>query len=244
MTKKNVIESFSYEGKMAKSYTPNKLKKKIEQLENPDSIESITRKVVDLIKNDEVLKAELSREINKTSNIINSRKTTKQKKVNLEVDYKVKDLQEFISSDNLENSESLIMRNGFKILLVDDEADILELQREELGYMGFKNIDCATSGEEALEKLLSDKFEIIVSDYRMDSSYIDGFKLFYELKKRQISSMFLLLTAYESESEVQKLKDAGIRIVQKDTGSISKVCDLIKAFYAVQIQQKLSGLWR
>lgn len=53
-----------------------------------------------------------------------------------------------------------------RILVVDDEPDILELLSEELQFEGFETIE-ASSGNEAIEKLQSNIVDAIVSDYKM-----------------------------------------------------------------------------
>lgn len=50
-----------------------------------------------------------------------------------------------------------------KILVVDDEEDILELVRFNLDKEGFK-IACSATGENALAKARSDSFDLIILD--------------------------------------------------------------------------------
>ena len=54
-----------------------------------------------------------------------------------------------------------------KILVVDDEADV----RESLGNFLARRIDCvlekAASGEEALNKLKNDNFDLVLLDIKM-----------------------------------------------------------------------------
>ena len=53
-----------------------------------------------------------------------------------------------------------------RVLVVDDEPDILELLAEELEFEGFKTMQ-ASSGNEALKILETESFDAIVSDYKM-----------------------------------------------------------------------------
>ena len=50
-----------------------------------------------------------------------------------------------------------------RILVVDDEEDILELVKYNLTKENFQ-VMCATSGEEALQKLKKETFDIILLD--------------------------------------------------------------------------------
>ena len=54
-----------------------------------------------------------------------------------------------------------------KVLIVDDEPDILELMQEDFECEGF-NVNTARSGNEALQVLKEDSsYQIIISDYKM-----------------------------------------------------------------------------
>jgi CheY-like chemotaxis protein len=53
-----------------------------------------------------------------------------------------------------------------RILVVDDEPDILELLAEELEFEGFETAQ-ASSGNDALEILKNERFDAIVSDFKM-----------------------------------------------------------------------------
>ncbi|PIK16206.1 response regulator [Halobacteriovorax sp. JY17] len=60
----------------------------------------------------------------------------------------------------------MIERGNYKVLIVDDEPDILELMEEEFNYYGYKTMT-ADCGVDAIEKIRSNHFDIIVSDYKM-----------------------------------------------------------------------------
>jgi DNA-binding response OmpR family regulator len=77
-----------------------------------------------------------------------------------------------------------------KILLVDDEAQILKMVETMLKKEGFLNICTATSCIEAMEKLIANKPDIAVLDVMLGDG--DGFSLFNEFKKHcEIPVMFL-----------------------------------------------------
>ncbi|CBW27091.1 putative two-component system response regulator [Halobacteriovorax marinus SJ] len=60
----------------------------------------------------------------------------------------------------------MIERSNFRVLIVDDEPDILELMEEEFNYYGYQTMT-ADCGNDAISKLRSHQFDIIVSDYKM-----------------------------------------------------------------------------
>lgn len=60
----------------------------------------------------------------------------------------------------------MIERSKYSVLIVDDEPDILELMEEEFNYYGYQTMT-ADCGVNAIEKIRSNRFDIIVSDYKM-----------------------------------------------------------------------------
>ena len=54
----------------------------------------------------------------------------------------------------------------FKILIVDDDLNILNLIEEEFKHLGY-DVSTATSGNEAIKILESRGFDVVISDFRM-----------------------------------------------------------------------------
>ena len=54
-----------------------------------------------------------------------------------------------------------------RILLVDDEPDILEFVEDTLEIKGFTNILTASSGQSAISQVAGTKVDVIISDIRM-----------------------------------------------------------------------------
>jgi two-component system phosphate regulon response regulator PhoB len=88
-----------------------------------------------------------------------------------------------------------------KILVVDDEEDILELVRYNLNKEGYK-IVCAASGEESLKKARLEAFDLIVLDLMLPG--IDGLEVTRRLKDDQKtrSIPIVMLTAKGEEADV------------------------------------------
>jgi DNA-binding response OmpR family regulator len=88
-----------------------------------------------------------------------------------------------------------------KILVVDDEEDILELVRHNLAREGYQVI-CAATGEKAVEKARSEKPDLIVLDLMLPG--IDGLQVARNLKDdagtRQIP--IIMLTAKGEEADI------------------------------------------
>jgi two-component system phosphate regulon response regulator PhoB len=88
-----------------------------------------------------------------------------------------------------------------KILVVDDEEDILELVRYNLNKEGYK-IVCAASGEESLRKARLEAFDLIILDLMLPG--IDGLEVTRRLKDDQKTRgiPIVMLTAKGEEPDV------------------------------------------
>ena len=86
-----------------------------------------------------------------------------------------------------------------KILIVDDEADIREILQFNLENAGF-NVECASSAEEALEKL-GPEHGLILLDVMMGG--MSGFAMAEILRNERNSSIpIIFLTAKSSENDL------------------------------------------
>jgi two-component system response regulator PilR (NtrC family) len=82
-----------------------------------------------------------------------------------------------------------------KILIADDEKNIrdsLKLILDEEGY----STDVASDGEEALQKIKAENFDIVITDIKMPK--IDGMQLLDTSTKIAPDSFFIIMTAYAS----------------------------------------------
>ena len=88
-----------------------------------------------------------------------------------------------------------------KVLVVDDEEDILELVRYNLNKDGYK-ITCALTGEEALKKARSETYDLIILDLMLPG--IDGLEVTRKLKDEPKTRAVpvVMLTAKGEESDV------------------------------------------
>jgi two-component system, response regulator, stage 0 sporulation protein F len=80
-----------------------------------------------------------------------------------------------------------------RILLVDDEEHIRLLFKEELEEEGY-TIDLASNGFEALDKLKSSQFDLVVLDIKMPG--MDGIQTLNEIKKINKDQRVILCSAY------------------------------------------------
>lgn len=90
-----------------------------------------------------------------------------------------------------------------KILVVDDEEDLLELLRYDLSREGFSVI-CASTGEEALEKTGSENPDLILLDLMLPG--LDGLQVTRRLKEdpKTRDIPIAMLTARGEEADIVK----------------------------------------
>jgi DNA-binding NtrC family response regulator len=113
-----------------------------------------------------------------------------------------------------ENQFSNSNRNDtkeFKILLIDDETDLLKVLKMDIQecYKG-KNIivDTADSGKTGLEYIENDGYRLILLDLKMPT--MNGHQVLQEIRKKAKKYNVVIMTAYEEYpllNEVQKKSD-------------------------------------
>ncbi|OGW34882.1 MAG: two-component system response regulator [Nitrospirae bacterium GWD2_57_9] len=81
-----------------------------------------------------------------------------------------------------------------KILVVDDEANIRELYKEELEDMGYE-VTAVTDGMQALALLDKSMFDLVTLDMRMPD--MDGIETLRKMKEKNSSLPVIICTAYE-----------------------------------------------
>ena len=86
-----------------------------------------------------------------------------------------------------------------KILLVDDEEDILNFLSYHFRKIGF-SVTTAEDGVKGLLEFDKEEFDIIISDIRMPN--MGGVEMCTEMKKRSKSIPFLFLTAVTDDYKI------------------------------------------
>jgi len=79
-----------------------------------------------------------------------------------------------------------------KILVVDDEPDLLEQLRETLTSQKY-DVDTADDGESALDKMFDNLYDLVILDIMLP--FFDGLAILIEIRKANIDTPVLLLTA-------------------------------------------------
>ena len=96
---------------------------------------------------------------------------------------------------------------GYRILLVDDEADLLSLWKLRLESNGYE-VTTALSGEEALAKFPLINPNVVLTDLRMEG--IDGMALFEAIRELNKAVPVIIITAHGSIPEAVEATKQGV----------------------------------
>ena len=102
------------------------------------------------------------------------------------------------SSQSSTASYSQLQQNNKRILLVDDEPDIIEILKIGLEDNAFK-VDAFTDPELALSSFKSGAYDLLLLDVRMPK--LNGFELYEQIKKIDNKAKVCYITAYEINYE-------------------------------------------
>ncbi len=95
--------------------------------------------------------------------------------------------------------------DSLKILVVDDEAPIREVLQKGLSQMGGFLVDTAKNGQEAIEKVERETFDMVLTDLMMPE--MDGMELLRIVKGTRPELPVIMMTAYGSiDNAVEAMK--------------------------------------
>ena len=96
------------------------------------------------------------------------------------------------------------------ILVVDDYKTMVKIVRHLLGQLGYKNIDDASNGAEAFEKMQSKKYGLVISDWNMEP--MTGIQLLREVRgdAKLKAIPFIMITAENKVENVIAAKKEGV----------------------------------
>jgi len=116
------------------------------------------------------------------------------------------------------------------ILIVDDYKTMLRIIRNLLKQLGFENVEEATDGAAALQKLQDGEFKLIISDWNMEP--MTGIQLLREVRSDNTLKRlpFIMVTAESKTENVVIAKEAGVSNY------------IVKPFNAATLRSKLSGI--
>lgn len=124
----------------------------------------------------------------------------------------------------------------YRIMLVDDEENILKALKRTLGKLKEWDIETYTQPAEALKRATTANFDLFLSDFRMPE--MDGVKFLTEVKKLQPESMRLILSGYtDLEALMGAINEAQIfRFITKPWQDYDLVASIMQALHFRDMQ--------
>ncbi len=119
------------------------------------------------------------------------------------------------------------MDTSMKILVVDDFSTMRRIMRNLLKELGCSNVDEAEDGSMALEKLKSDKFDFVITDWNMPK--MTGIELLKAIRSDvSLKALPVLMVTAEA------LQDNVVEAVQAGVSNY-----IVKPFTAAALKEKL-----
>ena len=120
---------------------------------------------------------------------------------------------------------------NLRFLVIDDFATMRRIVRNLLQDLGFKNVEEAEDGHDALTKLRASKFDFVISDWNMPN--IDGLQLLSEIRKDDTLKTIpvLMVTAEAKKENIIAAAQAGAN------GYV------VKPFTAATLEEKLNKIF-
>jgi two-component system chemotaxis response regulator CheY len=127
-----------------------------------------------------------------------------------------------------ENTMSVDMK--MNVLIVDDYKTMLRIVGNLLKQLGFSNIDEATDGATALEKMRQKNYGLVISDWNMEP--MTGLQLLKEVRSdiKLKNVPFIMVTAESKTENVVAAKQAGVNNY------------IVKPFNAATLKMKISSV--
>lgn len=100
---------------------------------------------------------------------------------------------------------------NMNVLIVDDYTTMLRIIKNLLKQLGFNNVDEATDGSMALEKIKNKTYGLIISDWNMEP--MTGLDLLKEVRgsnDNYKNTPFIMVTAESKTENVIAAKQAGV----------------------------------
>jgi len=96
------------------------------------------------------------------------------------------------------------------ILVVDDYQTMIRIIRNLLKQIGFENVDEASSGQQAYEKILQKNYGLIISDWNMEP--MTGYQLVQKVRAEPTRKdvPFIMVTAESKTDNVMAARSAGV----------------------------------
>ena len=99
-------------------------------------------------------------------------------------------------------------RGDVRLLLAEDNVVNMKVMLAILSRLGFKSVDHAQNGEEAVERVLGNTYDLVLMDCQMPK--LDGYEATRKLRAAGVALPIVALTAHALSGDREKCLDAGM----------------------------------
>lgn len=125
-----------------------------------------------------------------------------------------------------------------RILLVDDNVNGLNARRSVLEELGYR-VNTASSGAEALEQFDANKFDLVITDYKMPR--MDGLELIGRLRKRSPELPIILASGYVDTLGLNEANSGADVVIQKSANEVSHLVRSVNRLIRRKVSKKQPG---
>jgi CheY-like chemotaxis protein len=125
---------------------------------------------------------------------------------------------------------------ALKVLLVDDEPDILEVIQDRLEAYGF-TVVTAGNGLEALAKLAAEKFDGVFMDVKMPE--MDGIEALEQIRKRDPNIPVIIITSSSTREAAMATIDKGANEYILKPFEWTELKEKIERVYKITLQPRV-----
>ena len=97
---------------------------------------------------------------------------------------------------------------NMNVLVVDDYQTMIRIIKNLLKQLGFNNVDEATDGKAALEKIAAKSYGLVISDWNMEP--MTGIDLLKAVRGAGNKVPFIMVTAESKTENVLVAREAGV----------------------------------
>lgn len=123
----------------------------------------------------------------------------------------------FPASEEIEETQTMVeekvIKGHEKVLIVDDSKEQREMAGDLISSLGYQ-VQMAIHGHDALDKLKSDSFDLILLDMIMEKDF-DGLDTYREIQKIKPGQKAIIVTGYSATDRVQEMLRLGAGAIIK-----------------------------
>ena len=121
-----------------------------------------------------------------------------------------------------------------KILVVDDDADVLDLTKYQLLSEGFTEVVAVDSGERALAAAAEQSFDVVLTDLQMPD--MDGLEVVERMKEVAPNAKVIMITGHGSTTKaIESMQAGAFTYLEKPVEVEKMIAEINKAYEYVQL---------